>query len=179
MALSRQQTKEWIFDYIAEQFEKTGELIAVTIDEISEKIDTRPKRVQSLLNEMKSEGVIYGDSQDLYRLTPSAFDELLDGLERMNRLPDGFNRDTDTPDFPDAPFDAYQMMAHMQTSLEKQTRAFNESEALELMEQLGKAKDNKDDEEFKRISGELETMGCTVRLKPNNEFSILFPPEMG
>lgn len=68
-----------------------------------------------------------------------------------------------------------EVMKHFMTSVDA-TEPFDEDKAFKLMESLRVAHDNNDDAEFQKIKQQLEAMGCTVRIKPDNDFSVLFPP---
>jgi predicted transcriptional regulator len=90
VALSRIETKELVFDTLAEYFESTGQTTCVTVDEIVKKTDIRIRRIQSLFDEMVKEDVIYqGCEEEGYRLTGSAYMMLCMSLEDAGRLPKG------------------------------------------------------------------------------------------
>ncbi len=95
--MSRDDIKEFIFDDLLEFLEETGEVNAITPDEIAALIDEAPGRVKGCMQEMVQEGVLEGTKEDgslYFHFTDEMTEQLLEEMKESGwRPPDDDEED--------------------------------------------------------------------------------------
>lgn len=92
--LSRSETKQEIFNFLANHFKATGYTRTITIEEIVQLSDDRPRRIEALISEMMKEGVLILADEDecstvgkCYKLSGMAYMQLVIAMSKEGTLP--------------------------------------------------------------------------------------------
>lgn len=91
--LSYSEMKQEIFDYLAKHFEDTGTTTNVSVDDVVLALGQKPIRAKRALESLLKENMLIPDEseQGSYRLSPTAYIELVQQLKISGRLPKPIN----------------------------------------------------------------------------------------